>query len=349
MKTVLCTLYNSLYLDKGLVLYDSLKECCADFVLYVLCMDDKCYEVLSSIDEDNMIPIRLEDFEKDDEELQSAKQNRSFGEYCWTCTPSFILFVIERYNERLCTYIDADMYFYQDPQILIDGMIASGKSVLIVPHRFTKENIECEKNGIFCVEFNTFLNNSEALEVLRTWRGDCLQCCTVDNDGIHFGDQKYLDEWPKKYETVYICSHLGAGVAPWNIQSYKLFNAEGIIQLITKDSKFFCDLIFYHFQHIEYLNDSYVNINAYLSKCNLDDKLVKLLYKDYLRKIEVKKEYLYMNYALDVRIMNHPTLVRKDWDFSSVMKRMKKISFRKVKNYIITKYNLVNDIMRIPN
>ena len=67
MKTTLCTLYNSLYLDKGLVLYDSLKECCADFILYVLCMDEKCYDVLSEINADDMIPIKLDDFE--DEEL----------------------------------------------------------------------------------------------------------------------------------------------------------------------------------------------------------------------------------------------------------------------------------------
>ena len=54
MTTVLCTLYNSLYLDKGLVLYDSLKACAKDFELYLLCMDDKTYDVLSDINEDTI-------------------------------------------------------------------------------------------------------------------------------------------------------------------------------------------------------------------------------------------------------------------------------------------------------
>ena len=82
MATVLCTLYNSLYLDKGLVLYDSLCECAKDFKLYVLCMDDKCYEVLADLHQEHTIPIRLSDFENGDEKLLKAKENRSFGEYC---------------------------------------------------------------------------------------------------------------------------------------------------------------------------------------------------------------------------------------------------------------------------
>ena len=61
MKTILCTLYNTLYLDKGLVLYDSLRECAKDFKLYVLCMDDKCYEVLAGLNQEYHIPVRLSD------------------------------------------------------------------------------------------------------------------------------------------------------------------------------------------------------------------------------------------------------------------------------------------------
>ena len=76
MTTVLCTLYNSLYLDKGLVLYDSLCGCAKDFKLYVLCMDDKCYEVLTDLKQEHHIPVRLTDFEAGDTALLAAKGNR---------------------------------------------------------------------------------------------------------------------------------------------------------------------------------------------------------------------------------------------------------------------------------
>ena len=99
MTTVLCTLYNSLYLDKGLVLYDSLCECAKDFKLYVLCMDDKCYEVLTDLHQEHHIPIRLSDFERGDDSLLKAKANRPAGEYCWTCSSSFIRYILNKYNE----------------------------------------------------------------------------------------------------------------------------------------------------------------------------------------------------------------------------------------------------------
>ena len=188
MTTILCTLYNSLYLDKGLVLYESLCKCSKDFKLYVLCMDDKCYEVLTDLKQAHHIPVKLSDFEAGDEALLAAKANRPMGEYCWTCSSSFIRYVLIHFNEDSCTYIDADMYFYSDPQLLIDEMLTAGKSVMVVPHRFPKEREkEASIVGRYCVEFNTFLNTPESIDVLEYWRRRCLECCSNLGDGIHWG------------------------------------------------------------------------------------------------------------------------------------------------------------------
>lgn len=345
MKTILCTVYNSLYLDKGLVLYDSLKNCCSDFSLYVLCMDDKCYEVLSDINADYMIPIRLRDFE--DDELLKVKSTRSFGEYCWTCTPSIILYIIEKYKEPICTYIDADMYFYKDPQILIDEMISAGKSVMIIPHRFTKVNKELEVNGIYCVEFNTFVHQDDSMEVLKKWRVDCLECCTSENDGFHYGDQKYMDSWPESYECVYVCPNLGAGVAPWNIQSYKLIDDNnGDIKLISRKTKIIVDLVFYHFQHIVFISESLVNINIYANKIYIEKQLVNLLYKDYLKRIRKRKEFLKRQYNIKDYMKNHitDTIISKP----SLFCRIKRFSFFKLIKKLFFLYNKDNDIISIP-
>ena len=217
MRTVLCTLYNSLYLDKGLVLYDSLCNCAKDFKLYVLCMDDKCYDVLKELNQEYHIPIRLSDFENGDSALLEAKSNRKFGEYCWTCSSSLIRYILLHYSEDCCTYIDADMFFYQDPEILIDEMRDNGKTVMITPHRFTPDKMNLLIGGKYCVEFNTFLNEKNSLEVLEKWRSQCLECCTSVFDGVHFGDQKYLDTWLEDYpEVVHECQNSGAGIAPGN-------------------------------------------------------------------------------------------------------------------------------------
>ena len=348
MTTVLCTLYNSLYLDKGLVLYDSLCECAKDFKLYVLCMDDKCYEVLTDLKQENHIPIKLSDFELGDEELLKAKGNRSFGEYCWTCTPSIIKYIIEKYKEPICTYIDADMYFYNDPQILIDGMLNAGKSVMIVPHRFTKINRHFERNGIYCVEFNTFLNTPNSLHVLRKWRSDCLECCTSVNDGVHFGDQKYLDEWPSRYACVHVSSHKGAGVAPWNIQSYRLHNYcdNNITLKNCKDGSTF-NLIFYHFQHITYIKDNVVDIDVYNDKLYVQKKMVNLLYQSYLKKTKQMAVDLEKQYCLKVQLYKH-SIINKS-ELPSFYERVKKLSICKIAKKIIFSFNKRFDVMVVPS
>ena len=281
-----------MYLDKGLVLYDSLCECTKDFKLYVLCMDDKCYEVLSNLNQEHHIPVRLSDFEEGDIELQKAKDNRPIGEYCWTCSSSFIRYILNNYNESICTYIDADMYFYSDPKILIEEMITAGKSVMITPHRFPRKNSEIERiAGTYCVEFNTFKNTPDSLEVLDYWRSRCLECCSNLGDGIHWGDQKYLEELVRNFNCVYVCQNKGAGIAPWNIVLYK-----------KSDMPF----VFYHFQSVRYITRQKINTNI-LTLPNTDLRLVDELYVPYLRKIEVKKQLLEIEYGISFLIKHHPT------------------------------------------
>lgn len=319
MKTTLCTLYNSLYLDKGLVLLDSLKECASDFELYVLCMDDKCYEVLSDIGEDKLKPIPLKEVEN--EAMLLAKSNRSMAEYCWTCSSRFIQYIFETFKPTNCTYIDADMYFYHDPQILVDEMIASGKSVTMVPHRFspTYEYL-LSKVGKYCVEFNCFLNNKQGFEVLTHWHNKCLECCSNIGDGIHWGDQKYLDEWTTIFpDSVHECGHPGAGIAPWNIEFYKDYSRNDDSVIIKVNDKR-VDIVFFHFQSIAYISKYVINTGIQNSP-NIDKDLVNKIYYDYLIRIDKKKEYLKEHYSLDTLIKIHPSYSK------SLFNIMRKSSF----------------------
>lgn len=307
MTTVLCTLYNSLYLDKGLVLYDSLCNCAKDFKLYVLCMDDKCCEVLIDLHQEHHIPVKLSDFEAGDDALLEAKSNRPMGEYCWTCSSSFIRYILRHYGEDSCTYIDADMFFYNDPQILVDEMLSAGKSVMVVPHRFPEDKKDLAKTvGDFCVEFNTFLNTPESLEVLEHWRKKCLECCSNLGDGMHWGDQKYLEELVDKYDCVHVCENPGAGIAPWNISLYHKTNEEGCVVYL----KTTIQSLFFHFQGLTYLSNNLVAIGV--DKDNyIDTNLIKSLYTPYLSSLNSKKKLLKDNYNLDCLITAHPSLKQK--------------------------------------
>jgi hypothetical protein len=276
------------------------------FCLYVLTMNDKCYEVLTDLNLPNLKPIRLADFE--DDKLLKAKSNRNLGEYCWTCTSSLVLYLLDKYHLEYCTYIDADMYFYQDPQLLIDEMIYAGASAQIVEHRFPKGNNRASIVGKYCVEFNTFKNDGVGLSILKEWRDDCLECCSNKGDGIHWGDQKYLDKWIPKYGIkVNVLSNLGAGVAPWNLEQYKYISTinNDILLKEIESGKVF-SLFFYHFENLTYLDNHFIRTSAFLDKCK--SRFAEALYGDYLLKIEQTKRLLDKKYSVRFLLKYHPAV-----------------------------------------
>jgi len=259
-----CTLFDSNYLSRGLAMYDSLKKSSKNFYLYIFAFDDRCYKILTKLKLEHVKVVSLKEFE--DEDLLKIKNTRTKQEYCWTATPSIIKYCIEKYNISHCTYIDADLYFFKDPSILIEEM--GEKSILLTEHRYTPIYDRTKKSGIYCVQFMTFKNNEEGLKALNWWRDACLNWCYVRIENGKFGDQKYLDDWPERFKGVHVLKNIGGGVAPWNIQQYD----------ITKND---FELVFYHFHSVKFLKNNKVDLGRfYLSKKNID-----FLYKPYLKQL----------------------------------------------------------------
>lgn len=243
-----CTLYNSNYAAKGLAMYWSLKRVCPEFRLFVFAFDDILAEALKKMKLPEVTVVPLSEFE--DEELLSAKQTRTTGEYCWTCSSSTILFCLTHYQMDYCTYIDADLYFFSNPQVLIDEM--GDDDVLITEHRYSQPYKEQEKAGKYCVQFMTFKNTDRGLAVLKWWRSRCLEWCFARMEDGKFGDQKYLDDWTTRFEGVHVLQHLGGGIAPWNVEQYEFSGKmdENRIKRIVgveKISKKEFDVVFFHF------------------------------------------------------------------------------------------------------
>ena len=92
-----CTLFDSNYLDKGLVLQESLEKVIPDYKLYILAMDKQCESILKQLQLNHVVVISQEEFE--DEELREIRKERSRAEYCWTCSASLIDYIFETYKE----------------------------------------------------------------------------------------------------------------------------------------------------------------------------------------------------------------------------------------------------------
>src|SRR5439155_1472389 len=56
--------------------------------------------------------------------------------------------------------------------------------------------------------------------------------------------QKYLDDWPSRFQRVAVLQHKGANLAPWNLANYTI-RANGDRVLVDEDP-----LIFFHFHRL---------------------------------------------------------------------------------------------------
>lgn len=290
-----CTLFDSYYLDKGLALYHSLEKASDDFNLYTFCFDDKCYEILSEKNYSNIQVLHHSCFET--EELLKIKKERSKAEYCWTCTPVVIEYVLEHFSVDDCTYLDSDLYFYADPQILFDEINKKNADVIIVPHRF-KDNRNGrqmeERNGRYCVEFNYFRQTQNGRKVLKWWKEKCFEWCYDIPEPNRMGDQKYLNYFMENFDGVCELEYLGGGVAPWNLEQYQFCNDEQKkLVMKSKDGEIF-QLIFYHFQNLRYLPKNKVNIKSQTK----DKKLKYKIYIPYLQEVEKIRKNLIEEYGL---------------------------------------------------
>ena len=241
MELNFCTLFNSNYLSRGLLMYRSLIQQCSIAHLYVFVFDDECHEFLKKENYPSLTVISLSEFE--DAELLRIKPTRSASEYCWTCTPATILYAIDN-----CTYVDADMQFFSDPSILWQE--AKDKSVLITSHNYTPAYDQSNESGIYCVQFVGFRNDAHGMKVLQWWRNACIEWCYARSEDGKFGDQKYLDDWTTRFESVHVVKHPGAGIAPWNCQQYSFKKINGTIKAKEFRTKKIVDVVFFHFHGV---------------------------------------------------------------------------------------------------
>jgi hypothetical protein len=236
-----CTYCDHRYLPRALTMYRSLKSHCPTARLWVLCLSPECYQALVRLDWTGIVPIRLEEFERNDKALRSAKANRSLVEYYFTCTPSLPLYVFEQDPAiDLITYLDSDLYFFSDPEPIYEEM--GSNSIALIPHRFPPQDRWMERNGVFNVGWLSFRRDTEGLASLNWWREKCLEWCHDYIEQEKFADQKYLDRFPELFKNLKVIEHKGANLAAWNLRNYNLRSRFGTLSVDHEP------VLFFHFQ-----------------------------------------------------------------------------------------------------
>lgn len=290
-----CTLFDSSYLDRFLVMYDSLMRTCRGARIFVIAFDISCRDVLLDMALPGVVVISYHEFE--DDILKEAKNNRSSREFFWTCGAYTIRYVIDRFQLPHVTYLDADLCFYDSPEQAVKAFLDSGCDVAIISHRFSKhpENNHYEQMfGKYCVEFNTFKNTPNARKVLDWWIDRCLEKCPEVPSDEAFGDQKYLDRFNSLFSGIYTYEDFGLGVAPWNIDDY--VKDGPLIRKRHSDES--GKLIFFHFHSLDLFPGGSSNIRVFVRPGKHDGTLVYELYEPYISQIFEKRVMLYEKYGL---------------------------------------------------
>lgn len=273
-----CTYFDHHYLIRGLALYYSLKRQCNNFSIYILCLTNECYAILNRLQLPNLILITLEELESSDKDLLETKQSRSTIEYYFTCTPSFIAFIFNKFAEpNFISYIDADLYFFSDPTPVFHEI--GEHSIVITPHRFPSSLQHFEKYGKYNVGWLSFRRDKKGLSCLEWYRAKCIEWCFDYPENGRFADQKYLDYFPSLFDGVIELKQKGVNLAPWNISNYN-------ITLDSKDIKIDGEpLIFYHFHGLKRLYSFIFDSGLSRYKASLSRNTKNNIYMPYLHEL----------------------------------------------------------------
>ncbi|MFZ5989232.1 MAG: hypothetical protein ACOYWZ_19230 [Bacillota bacterium] len=253
MDGVFCTIVSKFRAFQAIALFISLKNVMPELLVYVLCIDDSTYNLLSKMNFNNINLIHINELA--DDMLEEIKTKRKLNEYCWTLKPVFIEKLFKEIPKiQRITYIDADLFFFSDPSIIFksqeDSSVLLSRGEIIIPMLpLPLVNILQELMGNYNSGFISFKRDKSALDCIGWWKQSCLNSCISRPEAGKFGDQKYLDNMPGMFDSVKDISTPGVNIGHWN-NSNHVFGFINDVLCVDEDI-----LICYHFSGFRILKN----------------------------------------------------------------------------------------------
>lgn len=274
MTSVYCTIFDSNYLARALVLYSSLMRVNDDSIFAFYCIDDRSAELLNKMQLDRSMIVRHDDFAT--KELIEIQPLRSRGEYCWTCKPIVLLDLMDRIpGVDWVVYVDTDMMFFSDPDAELNGQNAH---YVITPHRFHPAFTKFEKEaGKYNAGYAAVRRSNEGRQTIDWWKNQCLTSCSSVPTESTYADQKYLNSLLRYFPFGHSSNHKGINAAPWNIENYRISVAGDMVSVDDMQ------LILYHFQGLQLFDDGTASL--YMGDRRLPDDIRSAIYMPYISEI----------------------------------------------------------------
>lgn len=210
-----CTKFDHRYLDRGLVLYQSLQRWAPGSGFHVLALSEECAVFLEKLDLPDLQVIRTDDLCRIEPRLVAAKADRNAASFVFTQTPFLVLAALRDIPEGgHIVYIDADTCFFSSPADVV--MTGGEYDVTLTRHNFAPHWQPADLFGEFNTGWAGFRRTPGAQACAEWWAERCLEWCHDRPENGKFGDQKYLEGFPDLGARVRILDDIGVNCAPWN-------------------------------------------------------------------------------------------------------------------------------------
>lgn len=169
----------------------------------------------------------------------------------WALKPIFLRYLLESRGMAVALYLDNDLHFVADYHFLFEE--AARHAMLLTPHFFASRPALSPKNfaSMFTVAyFNAgFVGATrKGFEALDWWWQCCLYKCEISAEEGLFGDQRYLDYLPLRFDNIGIVRHPGCNMGPWSQAEFPRLMNHGDATLISGK----WPVIFIHFSLLTY-------------------------------------------------------------------------------------------------
>ena len=291
--TTYCSYLDVSYLPRFIALVESMAPLRPGDAIKVLALDNSVEEFFRAYPIPGLEVTKLTDFESAFPVLSAAKKDRTALEYVFTLTPFLIKYHLERsFEGTLVVYLDADLYFFDSPQKVVDELGTS--AIGFMPHRFNARIAKkLSKYGLYNVGWVGIRNSKTGRECVDWWTDRCLEWCLDTPIDGKYADQGYLDKMPMLFSEVKVLENRGFNLAPWNTSGQRFSkDIQGNV-LINNETP----LVFFHFQGLtkvgKWMATSQLNYRS-----NAPAELTELVYKPYL--VSFKRAEEVVNHYSDV-------------------------------------------------